>query len=151
MSRLVRRPIIQAVFLTIRPRQSATLGSKSVFLRVLSCATVPSSSIPIKRQEPATSAARIAASRRSRCSLLKIAPGLGENECSYNIVVRRRPSTLTTGTSTLGNATQLRSRSRSPPSAAVGRPAHQLALLVRMRLRRASFWGLTWPGLSSIK
>ena len=37
-------------------------------------ASVPSSSIPIKRQEPATSAARIAASRRSTCSLLKMHP-----------------------------------------------------------------------------
>src|SRR5258705_4393662 len=46
----------------------------SVFLRAVSCASVPSSSIPIKRQEPATSAARIAASRRSTCSLLKMHP-----------------------------------------------------------------------------
>jgi hypothetical protein len=60
--------------LTTRPRCSAILGSKSVFLRAFSCASVPSSSIPIKRQEPATSAARIAASRRSTCSLLKMHP-----------------------------------------------------------------------------
>ena len=32
-------------------------------------------SIPIKRQEPATSAARIATSRHSTCSLLKMHPG----------------------------------------------------------------------------
>jgi hypothetical protein len=60
------------------------LGSKSVLLRAFSCASVPSSSIPIKRQEPATSAARIAASRRSTCSLLKRhPPKLGEIEISY--------------------------------------------------------------------
>jgi hypothetical protein len=41
------------------------LGSKIVLLSAFSRASVPSSSIPIKRQEPATSAARIAASRRS--------------------------------------------------------------------------------------
>jgi hypothetical protein len=47
---------------------------------------VPSSSIPIKRQDPATSAARIAASRRSTCSLLKVTPKLGEIECSYSTI-----------------------------------------------------------------
>src|SRR6266536_17162 len=39
------------VFLTMRPRWSVILGSKSFFLRAFSCASVPSSSIPIKRQE----------------------------------------------------------------------------------------------------
>jgi hypothetical protein len=50
----------------------------SVVLTAFSCASVPSSSSPIKRQEPATSAARLAASRRSTCSLLKMPPGSGK-------------------------------------------------------------------------
>src|SRR4030088_2491373 len=38
--------------------------------------------MPIKRQEPTTSAARIAANRRSTCSLLKMhPPGSGKTEC----------------------------------------------------------------------
>src|SRR5438132_9517149 len=38
--------------------------------------------MPIKRQEPTTSAARIAANRRSTCSLLKMHPrGSGKTEC----------------------------------------------------------------------
>ena len=35
-----------------------------------------------QREEPATSAARIAASRRSTCSLLKMHPRAGEIECT---------------------------------------------------------------------
>jgi hypothetical protein len=61
--------------------------SKSFQLR-----QVPSSSIPIKRQEPATSAARIAASRRSTCSLLKMHPRAGEIECLYSRIVGRCPA-----------------------------------------------------------
>jgi Histidine kinase-, DNA gyrase B-, and HSP90-like ATPase len=49
-----------------------------VVLTAFSCASVPSSSSPIKRQGPATSAARIAASRRSTCSLLNMPPGSGK-------------------------------------------------------------------------
>src|SRR5260370_11745852 len=76
----------------MRPRCSVILGPKSVFLRAFGCASVPSSSIPIKRQEPATSAARIAASRRSTCSLLKMPHRLGEIECLYSKIVGRCPA-----------------------------------------------------------
>jgi len=72
--------------------QYVILGSKSVLLSAFSRAKVPSSSIPIRRQEPATSAARIAASRRSTCSLPKVAPMLGEIECGYSRIVSRCPA-----------------------------------------------------------
>src|SRR6266404_9032382 len=62
------------VVLTIRPRCTVMAGSTSAFRNDLSCASVPSSSRPIKRLYPATSAASTAASRRSTCSLLKMHP-----------------------------------------------------------------------------
>ena len=72
--------------------QYVILGSKSVLLSAFSRASVPSSSIPIRRQEPATSAARIAASRRSTCLPLKVAPMLGEMEWLYSTIVGRCPA-----------------------------------------------------------
>jgi hypothetical protein len=47
---------------------------------------------PVRRHEPATSAARIAASRRSTCSLLKMNPRLGETECLYSRIMGRCPA-----------------------------------------------------------
>src|SRR5258708_29443179 len=52
------------VVLTMRPRCSAILGSISSARIDLSRSRVPSSSAPINREYPATSAARIAARRR---------------------------------------------------------------------------------------
>ena len=49
----------------MRPRCSLILGSANSRLRALSRASVPSSSTPIRREYPATSAARMAASLRS--------------------------------------------------------------------------------------
>src|SRR5215469_13490126 len=60
------------VFFTMRPRCSLILGSTSSRKCALRRACVPSSSIPIKREYPATSAARTAASLRSaRVSVAK--------------------------------------------------------------------------------
>src|SRR5215469_10612581 len=60
------------VFLTLRPRCSLIFGSTSSRKCALSCACVPSSSTPINREYPATSAARTAASLRSaRVSVAK--------------------------------------------------------------------------------
>src|ERR1019366_85612 len=70
------------VVLTIRPRCSAILGSTSSRLYALSAARVPSSSTPMRRLYPATSAARMAASRRStRASAIKIAP----TQCGFQL------------------------------------------------------------------
>ena len=62
------------VVLTMRPRCAAMVGSTSAFLTALSRASVPSSSAPIRRLYPATSAASTAASRRSTLSLAKKYP-----------------------------------------------------------------------------
>src|SRR5215472_3574707 len=60
------------VFFTMRPRCSLILGSTSSRKCALRRACVPSSSIPIKREYPATSAARTAVSLRSaRVSVAK--------------------------------------------------------------------------------
>src|SRR5215831_11710541 len=59
------------VVLTMRPRCPAIFGSKSSRRSALSCSSVTSSSAPISREYPATSAARIAASLRSTRSPLK--------------------------------------------------------------------------------
>jgi hypothetical protein len=58
-----RRP--SPVVLTMRPRCSAILGSPSSRRTAGSAASVPSSSAPISRDQPATSTARMAANRRS--------------------------------------------------------------------------------------
>src|SRR5207237_5053241 len=52
------------VVLTMRPRCSAIFGSRSSRHSALRRSSVPSSSAPISREYPATSAARIAARRR---------------------------------------------------------------------------------------
>src|SRR5206468_8880277 len=52
------------VILTMRPLCSAIFGSRSSWRNALRRSSVPSSSAPISREYPATSAARIAASRR---------------------------------------------------------------------------------------
>src|SRR6516164_10111341 len=52
------------VVLTMRPWCSAICGSRSSRRSALRCSSVPSSSAPISREYPATSAARIAARRR---------------------------------------------------------------------------------------
>jgi hypothetical protein len=59
------------VVLTMRPRCSLILGSISSRRCALSRARVPSSSAPISRLYPAVSAARMAASLRSRRSVAK--------------------------------------------------------------------------------
>jgi hypothetical protein len=62
------------VVLTIRPRCLAMVGSRRVFLTAFSRAKVPSSSAPMRRLYPATSAASTAASRRSTRSTITKAP-----------------------------------------------------------------------------
>src|SRR5262249_2930619 len=59
------------VVLTIRPRCSTILGSTSCRRSASRSARVPSSSVPMRRLYPATSAARMAARRRSARSLGK--------------------------------------------------------------------------------
>src|SRR5258707_1101724 len=76
----------------MRPRCLAIVGSTSVFLKAFSCASVPSSSAPIKRLYPATSAARIAVSRRSTGSLLKTHPRLGKLDVHHSSIVGRCPA-----------------------------------------------------------
>jgi hypothetical protein len=61
------------VFLTTRPRCSAIFGFTREDRCSLSWTCVPSSSKPVKRLYPATSAARMAVSRRSKCSEAKFA------------------------------------------------------------------------------
>src|SRR5262249_2585834 len=53
------------VFFTMRPRCSPIFGLTSCPRWALSLSCVPSSSTPIRREYPATSAARIAARRRT--------------------------------------------------------------------------------------
>jgi len=88
----INRP--SPVVLTMRPRCSLTLGSLSSRLSAFNAASVPSSSAPISLEYPATSAARIAASRRvwvtSLCpppgadpiATARGAPGCGNGACS---------------------------------------------------------------------
>jgi hypothetical protein len=62
------------VVLTIRPRWDAMVGSTSAFLMAFSRAKLPSSSVPMRRLYPATSAASTAANRRCARSPVKIGP-----------------------------------------------------------------------------
>src|ERR1700712_247420 len=75
------------VVLTIRPRCSAILGSIKFARCFFSWATVPSSSSPINRLYPATSAARMAASLLSNRSLGTSSPDLAQlyPESTYEI------------------------------------------------------------------
>ena len=66
-------------------------GLTRSFLTAFSRASVPSSSAPIKRLYRATSAASIAASRRSTCSVLKVPLMLGEFGRLYSRIVGRCP------------------------------------------------------------
>ena len=70
------------VVLTIRPRCTAILGSISLRRYALRRARVPFSSAPIRREQPATSEARIAASRRSTRACLR---------ASWRLPVARNP------------------------------------------------------------
>ena len=67
------------VVLTIRPRCAATVGSSRDFLAALRRANTPSSSAPIRRLYPATSAAKIAARRRSTRLSATTAPEIGKS------------------------------------------------------------------------
>src|SRR5258708_36097310 len=75
------------VVLTMRPLCSAIFGSISSRRCALSRASVPSSSAPISRLYPATSAARMAANRRSTRSVAKalLAPRAGRAPSAFPI------------------------------------------------------------------
>ena len=68
------------VVLTMRPRCSLTLGSPSSRRIAFSAASVPSSSAPISREYPATSAARMAARRRVWLMSARRSPGAGPKQ-----------------------------------------------------------------------
>jgi len=68
------------VFFTVRPRCSVIFGSTSCPKCALRRACVPSSSSPMRREYPATSAARIAASRRVE-AIARVGPLIEHSIC----------------------------------------------------------------------
>src|SRR5438105_2799393 len=86
------------VVLTMRPWCSAIVGSRSSWRKALRRSSVPSSSAPISREYPATSAARIAARRRLAVILawrLIDELRLTENPRYYPLLLRIAPALST--------------------------------------------------------
>ena len=79
------------VVFTMRPRCSLILGSIKSRRCVLSRASVPSSSVPIRRLYPATSAARMAESRRSTRSVAKVHLRHTARQFTPSVAAAKRP------------------------------------------------------------